>query len=38
MLLLGDMNVRLRSRRQVKEDVEGCHMLQHRDWKAGGRG
>ena len=35
VLLLGDMNARLRSRQPGEEGVIGCHMLQTRDWREG---
>ena len=35
VLLLGDMNARLRSRQPGEEDVIGRHMLQTRDWRVG---
>lgn len=35
VLLLGDVNVRLRSRQPGQEDVIGRHMLQTKDWSEG---
>ena len=35
MLLLGDMNAKLRSRHTGEEDVLGRHVLQTRDWGDG---